>query len=126
MKDDISAVEAINYPITVLCRCMRVSKSGYYYWKNTPQSPRSRQNDKILLKIIQAFKTSRKIYGSPRIYAELKAQGIRVGLNTVARIMSKNGIHAHFSVHHKKAKIPRNNVNFANNILNREFNATTY
>jgi hypothetical protein len=37
----------MNYPITILCRCIRVSKSGYYYWKTTPQSPRSRQNDKI-------------------------------------------------------------------------------
>jgi len=39
--------------------------------------------------------------------------------------MSKNGIHAHFSIRHKKAKIPRNTANFANNILNREFTATT-
>jgi transposase InsO family protein len=39
--------------------------------------------------------------------------------------MSKNGIYAHFSIRHKKAKIPRNNVNFASNILSREFIATT-
>ncbi len=104
---------------------MQVSKSGYYYWKNTPQSPRSRQNDKILLKIIQAFKHSRKTYGSPRIYAELKAQGVKASLNRIARLMHKNGIHAHFSIRHKRVKTPRNNVNFAHNILNREFAATT-
>lgn len=104
---------------------MKVSKSGYYYWKNTPKSPRSRQNDKIILQIIQAFKTSRKTYGSPRIYHQLKAQGIKVSLNKVARLMSKNGIHAQFSIRHKKAKIPRKTANFANNILNREFTATT-
>ena len=102
---------------------MQVSKSGYYYWKNTPQSPRSRQNDKILLEIIQAFKTSRKTYGSPRIYQELKANGIKVSLNKIARLMRRNGIYAHFSIKHKCSKTPRNNVNFANNILNREFTA---
>ncbi len=104
---------------------MQVSKSGYYYWKHTPQSPRSRQNDKIVLQIIQAFKNSRQTYGSPRIYHELKAQGVKVSLNKVARLMNKNDIYAHFSIRHKKAKIPRNNINFANNILNREFIATT-
>jgi transposase InsO family protein len=90
----------------------------------TPQSPRSRQNDKIVLQIIQVFKHSRKTYGSPRIYYQLKAQGIKVSLNKVARLMSKNGIHAHFSIRHKKAKTLRNNANFTSNILNREFTAT--
>lgn len=102
---------------------MQVSKSGYYYWNTTPQSPRSRQNDKILLKIIQSFKCSRKTYGSPRVYHDLKSQGIKVSLNKVARLMSKNGIYAHYSIRHNKAKIPRNNVNFANNVLNRKFDA---
>jgi transposase InsO family protein len=100
---------------------MQVSKSGYYYWKNTPQSPRSRQNDAILLMIIHAFKQSRQTYGSPRIYQELKAKGLKISLNKVARLMSKNGIHAHFSVKHKQTKTPGNNVNFANNILDRKF-----
>jgi len=104
---------------------MEVSKSGYYYWKTTPQSPRSRRNDKIILQIIQAFKNSRKNYGSPRIYHQLKAQGVKVSLNKVARLMSKNGIHAHYSIRHKKAKIPRNTANFTDNILNRGFSATT-
>lgn len=102
---------------------MRVSKSGYYYWKKTPQSPRSRQNDEILLQIIQVYKQSRETYGSPRIYRQLKAQGVKAGLNRIARLMNKNGIHAHFSIRHKPAKIPRNNVNIASNILNRDFAA---
>ena len=75
------------------------------------------------MQIIQAFKRSRKTYGSPRIYADLKAKGNKVSLNTVTRLMQKNDIHAHFSIAYKKAKIPRNNVNFANNILDRGFGA---
>jgi len=104
---------------------MCVSKSGYYYWKTAPQSPSSRNNDKILFEIIQIFKASRKTYGSPRVYQKLKNKGIKVSLNTIAKIMHKNNIYAHFSTKHKKAKIPRNNVNFANNILNRDFIADT-
>jgi hypothetical protein len=39
--------------------------------------------------------------------------------------MNKIGIHSHFSIRHKKAKIPRNTANFASNILDREFTAPT-
>ena len=92
--------------------------------ENTPPSLRSRQNDKIILQIIHAFKHSRQTYGSPRIYHQLKAQGVKVSLNKVARLMSKNGIYAHFSIRHKKAKVPRNTANFTDNILNREFSTT--
>ncbi|WP_419610139.1 hypothetical protein, partial [Thiolapillus sp.] len=42
---------------------------------------------------------------------------VKVSLNKVARLMNKNNIYAHFSIRHKKAKIPRNNINFANRDL---------
>lgn len=103
---------------------MRVSRSGFYYWQTKPISNRSKQNNQIMLQIIQAFKNSRQTYGSPRIYHELRSKGINISLNRVARLMNKNNIHSHFSIRHKKAKIPRNNVNFANNILNRKFTTT--
>ncbi|SMM99508.1 Mobile element protein [uncultured Candidatus Thioglobus sp.] len=75
------------------------------------------------MQIIQAFKQSRKTYGSPRVYHQLKAKGLKISLNKVARLMHNNGIHAHFSIRHKQAKISRNTANFANNILDREFGA---
>jgi hypothetical protein len=47
-------------------------------------------------------------------------KNVKVSLNKVARLMCKNGIHAHFSNHQKKAKTPRSNVNFASNKSKRE------
>jgi len=77
----------------------------------------------ILLAIIKAFKLGRSQYGSPKIYKELKANGIQCSLNKVARMMHEHGIYSSLSIKHKKVKIPRNNVGFAANVLDREFSA---
>ena len=111
-------LEAINYPIRILCKCMKVSKSGYYYWKTKPISTRSKQNNQLVWKIIQIFKNSKKNYGSPRIYKELRRQDISISLNKVARLMHRNNIYAHYSAKHKKAKIAISTSGFAFNILN--------
>ena len=112
------------YPVPLLCRCMHVSKSGFYYWKSKPLSRRSKQNNHILYHIIQAYKASRDTYGSPRVHYELKAKGIKVGLNKIATMMQQNGLFARTSAKHKKTKIARNTRGFAMNKLERDFNAS--
>lgn len=102
---------------------MQVSKSGFYYWKSKPTSPRSKQNNEVLYHIIQAHKASRGTYGSPRIHHELNAKGIKVSLNKVASMMQQHGIHASTSIRHKKAKIARNTRGFTMNVLDRGFSA---
>ena len=102
---------------------MRISKSGFYYWKEKPVSQRSKQNNAILYHVIQAHKASRKTYGSPRIHHDLNSKGIKVGLNKVAGLMQQHGIYASTSTKHRKAKIARNTRGFAKNILDRAFSA---
>lgn len=113
----------MNYPISILCRCLQVSKSGFYYWKNKPVSQRRKQNNLILYHVLQAYKLSRGTYGSPRVHHELNAKGIRVGLNKIALMMKQHGIYARASMKHKKVKIARNTKGFAMNVLDRNFSA---
>jgi putative transposase len=109
------------YPVPLLCRCLQVSRSGFYYWKSKPVSARSKQSNHILFHIIQAYKASRGTYGSPRVHHELKIKGIKVGLNKIAKLMQKNGLFARSSAKHKKAKLARNKRGFAMNKLERDF-----
>jgi hypothetical protein len=81
-----------NYPISALCRVLRVSRSGYYDWKNREPSNRSQQDASLTEKIREIHSTSRKTYGSPRIHAELRQMGIRCGRKRVARLMRKAGL----------------------------------
>jgi hypothetical protein len=55
-----------------LCGALGVSVSGYYAWRTRPPS-QHQQTDAVLLKAIQAaHRTSRRLYGSPRIHAALR------------------------------------------------------
>ena len=87
---------------------MQVSHSGYYHWLNKPVSPRSKQNDYILLHIIRAFNKYRQLYGSPRIHKELLAQGLRCGVNRIAKLMQQHDIVAITKGKHRRAQAAKN------------------
>ncbi len=59
-----------------------------------PSRIRQRHNDELLRQIWEVYTRSRRLYGSPRITAELKRQGFRCGKNRVARIMREHSIGA--------------------------------
>lgn len=77
-----------------MCRILEVSPSGYYTWLKRPESPRKVREQKIAAEIEKIHQGSRKTYGSPRIQRILKGLGHDCSVNTVARIMQKNGIKA--------------------------------
>lgn len=75
-----------------MCRVLDVSRSRYYGWRRQAETKRESEEKALLERIKEIFKRSRGTYGSPRIAAELKAEGIECSKNRVARIMRKNGI----------------------------------
>ena len=75
-----------------MCRILEVSKSGYYDWLDRPESNRARRHRYLLTRIRQAHIESKRLYGAPRISAELVDQGERVGRNTVAYLMRREHI----------------------------------
>jgi putative transposase len=84
--------EKASYPVSVLCKALKGSRSGYYDWKDRPPSRRSRENVALTAEIREIHERSRKTYGSPRVHAELRAIGIRCGRKRVARLMRKAGL----------------------------------
>ncbi len=84
--------EKASYPISLLCRVLGVSRSGYYEWKDRPPSKRDRENAALTEKIGQIHNRSRQVYGYPRVHAELKALGVRCSRKRVARLMRKAGL----------------------------------
>jgi putative transposase len=82
------------FKVKRLCKVLGVSRSGYYAWRTRRPSIRQQANEQLLENIWDAHKRSRRLYGSPRITAEINDQGIPCGKNRVARIMRENGIQA--------------------------------
>ncbi len=77
------------YDLTVLCRLLKVSRSGFYAWLRRPLSARAIADQVLTEQIRDAFDDNRQVYGSPRIHAELADAGVRVGKKRVARLMRK-------------------------------------
>ena len=80
------------YPVAVMCEVLRVSRSGYYAWAERPPSARDREDAEVTEAIREAHAASYGTYGAPRVHAELRAQGVRVGKKRVARLMRAAGI----------------------------------
>ena len=80
------------YPVRTLCAVLEVSPSGYYAWRNRPESARHVADRGLAGDIRRIHAETRAVYGSPRVHAALRAEGRRVGVNRVARLMRHHGI----------------------------------
>jgi putative transposase len=81
-----------DYPLSLLCDVLAVSRSGYHAWASRSPGPRA-QADAVLLPLItQAHEESRRTYGSPRIVHWLRQRGQRCGRMRIARLMRHVGL----------------------------------
>lgn len=80
------------HPVRRLCELLEVSSAGYYEWRGRPCSSRSTQDERLRAEIVRVHAASRKTYGRPRIHAELREQGVKVGAKRIARLMKTSGI----------------------------------
>jgi transposase InsO family protein len=70
-----------------MCEVLKVSRSGYYAWRNRGPSEREQEDRRLAAQIREIHEANRKVYGSPRIYSALRSRGIRCGKHRVAKIM---------------------------------------
>jgi putative transposase len=75
------------WPITVLCRVLRVTTSGYYAWRARRGSSQPDGDDRLCVVIRAVFNEHRGNYGVPRMTRELRFLGHRVNHKRVARLM---------------------------------------
>jgi len=81
-----------NYRVSVMCRTLKVSKSGFYGWRDRPPSARAKADALLSEKIARIHGDSRETYGAPRIHFELRMLGLRCARKRVARLMREAGL----------------------------------
>jgi transposase InsO family protein len=91
-----SSIADGRFSIRRMARLLGVSPSGYYaYVKRTAATvltQRQQRRADLEVKITEVHKESGSTYGSPRVTAELRDQGVLVTEKTVAKIMAAIGI----------------------------------
>jgi transposase InsO family protein len=107
--------------VTAMCRALKVSRSGYYGWKNRPESDRARENRRLLAHIRAVHTCSREAYGIVKTWRALTDQGIHYGRHRVARLRRLHGIEARRRRRFRLAYAARNSEPPAPNLLNRQF-----
>ena len=111
------------YPVATMCRLLEVSPSGYYAWRRRPASERSRTDAVLKDRIRWIHLRSRGTYGVPRIYAELRDEGVRVGRRRVARLMRAAGLQGVARRTHRRTTIRQPGAQPAPDLVQRDFAA---
>ena len=112
------------FEVRKMCRVLRVSRSGYYSYLKRGLSQRNEENKRFVTKIREIWKWSRGTYGSPRITAELQAQGFVCGENRIARLMRENEIKARTRKRFKITTKSDHNLPIAKDLVGRDFSAS--
>lgn len=103
------------------CRLLGVSRSGYDAWTQRRPSARATVNVQWLDRIRQLHTESRGRYGSPRIHAQLRREGIRCGQNRVARLMRQHELVAHRWRRFKRQAAPVSGRVLSRNLVQQRF-----
>jgi len=111
------------FPVTLMCKVLQVSSSGYYAWYQRPPSGREMTNQELVRKIKAVYNENLGVYGSPRIYQELKRRGVACSENRVARLMRLRGVRAKQSKRFKTTTKRNKAHPAAPNLLKRNFEA---
>lgn len=121
MRYAFIAAHVVEFSIVVMCRVLKVSRSGYYAWLGRPESDRDLENRDLVERIKSVFKRSRKTYGSPRVHRQLVSEGHTCSRGRIERLMSANGIRAKQRRKFVATTDSKHDLPVAKNILGREF-----
>lgn len=109
------------YSVEKMCFSLCVSKSAYYEWLKKRKT--LKKQELIADEVKKQFEASKRTYGSPRIFQELKDQGISVSRSTVARVMRRLGLQARPRRKFIHTTDSEHDYKVFGNILNRNFNS---
>ena len=112
-----------DFPVQVMCELLGVSRGGYYAWAGRAESARAADDRTLAAEIRAAYEASRGRYGSPRVHAELRARGRRIGRKRVARLMRGMGLEARRRRRFRRTTDSRHAFPIAPNLLERNFTA---
>ncbi|WP_460466009.1 IS3 family transposase, partial [Amycolatopsis acidiphila] len=125
----MSFIDAHEFSVDLVLRVLGIPPSTYYDWR-ARQSASSRRalQDAQLLEMIVKIRCSHEFaatYGSPRVWLELRRQGIRVGRKRVERIMREHGLQGAFLRKGWKGGSTKQNPRqtAAPDLVNRQFDA---
>ena len=107
-----------------MCKVLQVSRSGYYGWRDRPESERRRQERALLVEIRKVHESSREAYGAVKTWRALRRAGVACGKHRVARLRSLAGIEARRKRKFRQSYQLQHPISAAPNLLRAPFLAS--
>jgi putative transposase len=123
MRYRFVAAERATFSVRVLCRIVGCAASGFYAWLRRRPDRRREDDRRLGEKIAAIFAASRCTYGSPRVHAELRDGGLRIGRGRVGRLMREAGLSVARRRRVPRTTDSRHDLPVAPNLLGRDFAA---
>jgi transposase InsO family protein len=120
------SAERGNHAVATLCRVIGASVSGFYAWLRAIPRVQNRAEAEAELRghIDRIFSARRRVYGSPRIHAELRREGHRHSRRRIERLMHEMGLAARQGRRRTpRTTDSRHDLPIAPNLLARNFTA---
>lgn len=108
------------FDVRMMCQVLGVSRSSFYDWLQNPVSRRARDNERLLRLIRASFRASHGVYGSRRVFLDLREAGETCSKHRVARLMRTNNIRA-LHGYRKPRYVRSSEAILVPNILKRDF-----
>ena len=116
------AAKRAEHTVKTMCRVLEVSRSGFHAWAARKPSARAREDQRLLGRIREIHQLNRRVYGSPRIHAELTlGDGERIGRKRVERLMRQDGLSGLIAKKRGKTTIRVPGVRVCEDLVDRAF-----
>ena len=123
MRFTFIAAKKAEHTVTILCRCLCVTRSGFYAWQARPESLHARDDRRLKVLVHTSFVESRRNYGSPRVHDDLIDWQEHVSRKRVVRLMQEEGLKARVRKRYKHTTMGDHDQPVAANLLDRQFDA---
>lgn len=107
--------------MNLLCKVLRVYRSGYYAWLKQPVSKRKQEEVRLRIEIQAAHERTRDTYGAERLQEDLAKHGIEVGVHRIRKIRKELGLKCKQNKKFKVTTNSKHSLEVADNLLDQNF-----
>ena len=117
MRFTFIAAKKAEHTVSILCRCLRVTRSGFYAWLGRPESTHARDDRRLKVLVRASFEESKRRYGSPRVHEDLLEQHEHISRKRVVRLMQEEELVARLRKRYKLTTMSNHDQPVAANLL---------
>jgi transposase InsO family protein len=115
--------EKATYPISWMCRLLRVPRSSFYAWRHRAETGAAARRRELAVLVRAAFEAGRGAYGCRRVTAQLNRDGYPCSVGLVADLMRELGLRACQPRAYKRTTVPGEQPVTSADLIGRDFTA---